>query len=210
MDYAVSWDLIFPDTDHLNHERREANMVDEFQRLILGIQPDIVCLQEINPIRDPYDVLKIFDDVLPLENGDEWQGTTMRDNFIISRFPLKTDGYDLNVISGTVEIEQAAALVDLPDAEYGDTDLYVICTHFRSGGAETDRINGRIKLMESSVKSDLKTSGDYIDLKVNTPLVIAGDFNVFYEEEAPHLTTILTGNIFSENHMVLMRNQIGI
>ena len=46
---------------------------------------------------------------------------------------------------------------------------------------------------------DLKTSGDYIDLKVNTPLVIAGDFNVFYQEDAPHLTTILTGNISSED-----------
>jgi hypothetical protein len=89
MDYAISWDSIFPDTDHLNHERREANMVDEFERLLRGIQPDIVCLQEINPIRDPHEVSRIFDEVLLLDNGSEWQGASMRDNFMISKFPLK-------------------------------------------------------------------------------------------------------------------------
>jgi exonuclease III len=199
MDYAISWDSIFPDTDQLNHERREANMVDEFERLLQGIQPDIVCLQEINPIRDPHEVSRIFDKALPLDNGSEWQGASMRDNFIVSKFPLKTDGYELYVIPGTVEIEQAAVLVDLPDAEYGDTDLYVICVHFRSGGSETDRIQ-RQNQADGIVRQirDLKTNGDFIDLRDNTPLVVAGDFNVFYNEQALHLTTVLTGNIFSE------------
>lgn len=35
-------------------------------------------------------------------------------------------------------------------------------------------------------------------MRDNTPLVVAGDFNVFYAEQASHLTTVLTGNIFSE------------
>jgi endonuclease/exonuclease/phosphatase family metal-dependent hydrolase len=201
MNYAVSWDSIFPDEDHLNHERREANMVDKFERLIRAVQPDVVCLQEINPVRDPSDVSRIFDKVLPLENENLWQGVGVRDNFIVSKYPLETKGVELYVIPGSIEeMEQAAALVDLPDAEYGDTDLYLVCVHFRSRGREVDR-NQRQNQADTIIRQvkDLKSPGDYIDLKPNTPVVIAGDLNVFYTEEAYHLNTLLTGDIVSES-----------
>lgn len=201
MDYAISWDSIFPDNDHLNHERREANMVNEFERIIKSIQPDIACLQEINPVRDPSNVSMIFDTVLPLENGDVWQGVGVRDNFIISKYPLKTEGVELYIVPGSVdEMKQAAALVDLPNAVYGNTDLYVICVHFRSAGREVDRTQrqNQADTIMRQIK-DLKSPGDYIDLRSNTPVVIAGDLNVFYTEEAYHLNTLLTGDIVSEN-----------
>jgi endonuclease/exonuclease/phosphatase family metal-dependent hydrolase len=80
MNYNVNWDSIFPDDDPMNHEWRSVDKVDAFRRLIKAINPDIVCLQEINPDRDPKDVSSIFDEMLPLENGSEWQAVIANDN----------------------------------------------------------------------------------------------------------------------------------
>ena len=122
MDYNVNWDSIFPDNDPLNHEWRTANKVDAFRRLVRAIKPDIVCLQEINPARDPRDVSAIFDEVLPLENGSEWQAIIANDSVILSRYPLKTDGYLIHTTSNPALLIQAAALIDLPDNEFNNDD----------------------------------------------------------------------------------------
>ncbi len=200
MNYNVNWDSIFPDSDPLNHEWRSANKVDAFKRIIEAIQPDIVCLQEINPKRDPRDVSAIFDEVLPLENGSEWQAVIADDNVIVSRYPLKTEGYMIHTASNPNLLTQAAALVDLPDNEYQQKDIYLICAHFDAFGGQQN-INNRQMQADVIMRqvSDLKTPGDNIDLVSGTPVILAGDFNVYDTDPAYHLTTLVTGDIVNEN-----------
>ena len=51
MSYNVNWDAIFPDDDPKNHSLREFNRVEAFERVMQAVQPDVVCLQEINYLR---------------------------------------------------------------------------------------------------------------------------------------------------------------
>lgn len=200
MIYNVNWDSIFPDSDPLNHKWRSANKVDAFRRLIAAIDPDVVCLQEINPARGPKDVSVIFNEVLPLENGSEWQAVIADDNVILSKYPLKTEGYMLHTASNPGLLTQAAALVDLPDSEYNQQDMYVICSHFEAYGAQ-ENINNRQMQADAIMRqiSDLKTPGDNIDLFSGTPFVLAGDFNIYETAPSHHLTTLVTGDIVYEN-----------
>lgn len=200
MNYNVNWDSIFPDIDPMNHEWRTTNKAEAFRRIIKAINPDIVCLQEINPERDPKHVSVIFDEVLPLENGAEWQAVIASDNFILSRFDLETDGYSLYTSSNPDLLAQSAALINLPDDEYGPKDIYLICAHFAAFGGQ-EKINKRQMQADVIIRQvgDLKTPGGYIDLAPGTPFIIAGDFNIYDTDPAYHLTTLITGDIVYEN-----------
>jgi endonuclease/exonuclease/phosphatase family metal-dependent hydrolase len=183
----------------MNHEWRSANKVDAFRRLIRAINPDIVCLQEINPRRNPNDVSAIFDEVLPLENGSNWHAVLANDSVILSKYPLKTDSYKLYTSSNPGLLIQAAALIDLPNNKF-IKDLYLICAHFVAFGGQED-INNRQRQADVIMRqvADLKTTGDNIDLERGTPFILAGDFNIYDTDPAYHLTTLLTGDIVYEN-----------
>ena len=200
MDYNVNWDSIFPDNDPLNHEWRTANKADAFRRLIRAINPDIVCLQEINPARDPKDVSTIFDEVLPLENSSKWQAVIDKDTLILSRYSLKTDNYRMHTTPNQKLLSQTAALVDLPDDEYKQKDIYLICAHFDAFEGQENIYNRQMQAdMIMHQVADLKTPGDNIDLVQGTPYILAGDFNVYDTDPAYHLTTLITGDIVNEN-----------
>jgi hypothetical protein len=194
MNYNVLWDSIFPDGDPDNHHWRSADKTQAFRRLLAAIQPDIACLQEINPQRDPEDVSAIFDEVLPLPDGQRWRVVMGGDNVIVARFDLLWDGYQLPLSP------EAAALVDLPDAVYGQTDLYMICAHFKSAGTSGDiaQRQREADLLMSQVR-DFRTPGGRIDLPLGTPFILLGDFNVYDTDPHYHLTTLLTGDIVNED-----------
>jgi endonuclease/exonuclease/phosphatase family metal-dependent hydrolase len=200
LSYNINWDSIFPANDPENHDFRSADRVDSFRRIVHAVQPDIVCLQEINPARDPDEVGNIIEVAEDSSNDSDWQTTGARDSVIATRFNLLQDSYKLVMPAFPSELAQAGALVDLPDASFGDENIYVICSHFKSGGSSSD-ILMRQRQADSIVSfvRDATTSGGEIDLPEETGLIIMGDLNTYDTDPAQHLTTLLTGNIDNED-----------
>lgn len=191
--YNVHWDSIFPDNDPNNHNWRAYNMVDEFRRVVAALNPDIMCLQEINPSRDAQDVADILDTVLPLGGGARWQAAIGYSNVIVSRYPLSL------IANQTVPAGQRAqsmALVDLPDGTY-DRDIYIINEHYKCcGGSDNEAKRQQQSDAIVNWMRDARTPGESIDLSAGTPMVVLGDLNIV-EGPGP-LNTLLTGNIFDE------------
>jgi endonuclease/exonuclease/phosphatase family metal-dependent hydrolase len=200
MTYNVNWDSIFPPLDPESHDLRTASRGMAFQRILAAVQPDVVCLQEINPARDPAQTATLLDDTLDETGKETWTATSRRDTLIASRYPVLTAGYELNVPAFPQELAQAAALIDLPDATFGAQDLYVVCAHFKASGGSYDiLLRQRQADVIMAQVGDALTAGGAIDLPAQTPFVILGDFNVYTTDPANHLRTLLTGDIKNES-----------
>lgn len=184
MCYNVNWDSIFEDGDSDNHPWRAFDRSDEFVRVVTAINPDIVCLQEINADRNPQDVADILDAVLPLGGGETWRAHGGSDNVIAARFDLSMLATDT---IPTTNRGQAMALVDLPNATYS-TDLYLMNAHFKAGSGQ-DNIDRRQQHADAIIHwiGDIKTPGGYIDLPADTPMVVLGDLNVYDTDPAYQL-----------------------
>jgi len=199
MTYNVNWDSIFPEDDPENHDLRAFDREDSFRRILQAIRPDVLCLQEVNDRRRARDLAEFVEAALGAPQGDAWQVAHVRDDVIASRFGLLVEGYQL--VSGSVlyYLDQAAALVDLPDRDYGPTDLYVICSHFASGGG-LDDILLRARQADVVMRHvrDLETSGGNLDLPSGAPFVILGDFNAYDSDPARHLRTLTQGDIYDQ------------
>jgi endonuclease/exonuclease/phosphatase family metal-dependent hydrolase len=199
MSFNVGWDSIFPDDDSQNDQWRQYDKGAEFERILKAVEPDIVCLQEINPARDPQQVADILDEALPLSEGTVWQAHSGQDNVIAAHFDL-TMKRDVLVQHGSItDFGHAVALVDLPNLEYGQ-DIYVICAHFQAGGGQAN-IQSRQEHADAIIEwiADVRTPGGEIDLPHGTPIVLLGDFNVYDTDPAHHLTTLLSGDIENED-----------
>lgn len=198
LSFNVGWDSIFSDNDPQNHEWRQDNAQAAFLRILKAVEPDILCLQEINPERDPQQIAGILDEALPLSAGQKWQAHSGLDNVIATRFDLSMLGEETIQSAGLTNFGHVMALVDLPDAEYKQ-DIYMICAHFKSAGglaniqarqAQADAIIGWI--------GDIQTPGGEIDMPLSTPIMVLGDLNVYDTDPAHHLTTLLSGDIKDE------------
>jgi endonuclease/exonuclease/phosphatase family metal-dependent hydrolase len=179
MTHNMLWDGLFKRTDH-------------FSRVLMALQPDIICYQEC---RQPAAaVAATLDDILPIE-GSNWHAYKAKTNVVASRWPLSLTVADTNP---TTRRGQAMALVDLPDNAY-DVDMYVISAHFKccgSAGSSEDR--RRQKQADANVSwfRDIRDTGGRIDLPNDTPIVIAGDFNIVGGQQP--LQTLVDGNIIDE------------
>ena len=199
MSFNVGWDSIFADDDPLNDRWRQDSSSPKFERIVRAIDPDVICLQEISPLRDPQQVGDILDGLLPLENDQKWQTQLGMDNVIVSRFNLEEEAAR-RVQSGSItNFGHAMALVDLPDEVYKE-DLYLICTHFKSQGGQAN-IQARQAHADAIIADigDAKTPGGEIDLPFGTPIVVLGDLNVYDTDPAHHLVTLLNGDIENED-----------
>jgi endonuclease/exonuclease/phosphatase family metal-dependent hydrolase len=199
MSFNVNWDSIFPDGDPQNDKWREFSKGAEFIRILKAVKPDILCLQEINPIRNPQQIGSILDETLPLGEGATWQAHKGHDNFIAARFDLTMEANKLGHSGRITNFGQAMALVDLPDEDF-EEDIYLICTHFKSGGG-LENVRARQEHADGLIEwvGDIKIPGGRIDLQMGTPFILLGDFNVYDTDPAHHLTTLLTGDIKDEN-----------
>lgn len=199
LSYNVNWDAIFPSGDPANHELRSADRTAVFPRLLAAIQPDIVCLQEINPERDPEQAADLIAGVLRPDDDAQWSATSVRDTVIAARFPVLTEGYEVNAPGYPRDLGQAAALIDLPDEAFGVLDVYVLCAHFKSGGSANVI---RLRQTQADVVirqiGDAITPGGELDLPVSIPLIVLGDFNVYDTDPAHHLATLISGDIEDE------------
>jgi endonuclease/exonuclease/phosphatase family metal-dependent hydrolase len=200
MSFNINFDSIFSDDDPQNLEFRSYSKRAEFLRIMSSLGPDIVCLQEINPDRDPGQVSSMLDIALPLGNGKKWQAHSGKDNVIVARFDLmlRAEGQAPYVTLPGFDFGHALALVDLPDADFGK-DLYVICAHFQPR-SEQEAIRARQEHADSLVSwiRDTRTSQDGLALPAGTPLVILGDLNAYETDPALHVTTLVTGDIVEE------------
>jgi len=198
MSFNVGWDSIFPEDDPLNDMWRQDDTEAEFVRILRAIQPDILCLQEINPYRDPQQVGDILDEALPLDDGQVWRTHSGQDNVIAARFDLTMQASEFIHRSRFMDLGHAMALVDLPDAEY-EHDLYLICAHFQSQGGEAN-IQVRQDHADAIIAwiGDARTPGGEIDVPYGTAMVVLGDFNVYDTDPAHHLTTLISGDIADE------------
>lgn len=197
MSFNAGWDSIFPDDDPHDLWRQDYKGA-EFVRILNAIEPDIICLQEINPVRDPQQVGDILDAVLPLDDDQVWRTHSGQDNVIASRFDLSMETDELIHRENFINLGHAMALVDLPDTKY-QNDLYLICAHFKSQGGQAN-IQDRQEHADAIIAwiGDAKTPGGEIDLSFGTAIVVLGDFNVYDTDPAHHLTTLISGDIEDE------------
>lgn len=195
VNYNINWDAIFPVGDPDSHGFREFAKGKAFERVIAALQPDILCLQEINPSRDASEISDILNSIFGLSDEDGWQAMIVRDNVIASRFPLLTEGWQIETNTVRPDFSQAAALIDLPDGQFA-LDFYMICSHFKASGSPADirQRQQQADVLMSNVR-DIRTIGDHMDLPFGSPFVLLGDFNVYTSDPAEHLTTMITGDI---------------
>ena len=200
MSYNINWDSIFPDNDPKNHSLRDFNRVDSFVRVMQAVQPDVVCLQEINYLRSEDELSEFLTAAMGTSPDQPWQVANIRDNVIATRFDLAERGYELEKGNVRINLSQAAALIDLPDEQYGETDLHMICSHFKAGGQYGDIIE-RTRQADAIMAyvRDFKTPGGKLDLKRGTPFILLGDFNVYETDPHLHLRTMLWGDVYDEN-----------
>ena len=199
MTYNINWDSIFPEDDPQNHELREFSREGAFGRILRAVRPDILCLQEINYLRGASDLGEFLNAELDVPD-ERWSVINVRDTVIASRFGLLEEGYELITGSVLPDLDQAAGLVDLPDGQYGTTDLYLICAHFKAGGTRADiLLRGRQADAIAAHVGDFTTPAGELDLVHDTPFLILGDFNVYDTDPALHLRTLLRGDITNED-----------
>lgn len=199
MSFNVNWDSIFPDDDPKNHDLREFSRGDAFARILRAVQPDVLCLQEINYLRGASELSQFLGQILDPGPSQAWQVANLRDSVIATRYGLQDSGYQLVTSLYPYDLQQAAALVDLPDARFGAIDLYVICAHLKAGGSNSD-ISLRVQqadVIMSNVR-DLESPGGELDLASGTPLLIMGDFNIYSTDPARQVRTLETGDIDNE------------
>jgi endonuclease/exonuclease/phosphatase family metal-dependent hydrolase len=196
MTFNIGWDSIFPDEDPLNHDLRQADRRQAFARIMAAVQPDIACLQEINERRSSSDLSVFLTGILGGTTGDHWQAVHVRDTLLASRFPLIERGYELETRTILPHLDQAAALVDLPAAQFGDADVYAICAHFKAGGTLGD-ILLRVRQADAIMAHlrDFSANGTGSSILAGTPLVLLGDFNIYDTDPARQLRTLLNGDI---------------
>jgi endonuclease/exonuclease/phosphatase family metal-dependent hydrolase len=200
MSYNVNWDSIFPENDPKNHELRGFDRGQAFGRILRAVQPDVICLQEINYLRGEQELGQFIGQADGSSTDHPWQVANVRDTVIATRFGLLEDGYKLVTSLYPLDLQQAAALIDLPEATHGSTDLFVICAHFKAGGGRSDiLLRSRQADVVMANLRDLKTPGGRLDLESETPFVILGDFNIYTTDPAVHAGTLERGDIYDES-----------
>jgi len=199
MSFNPGWDSIFPDDDPQNDAMRRDSQAADFARIVRAIDPDVICLQEIQPARDPAQVARILDDALPLGEGRTWQAHSGEDNVIASRYPLLLRARATAYRGSVTDFGHAMALVDLPDADDG-ADLYLLCAHLPAGGGEAN-VDARQRHADQIAAwvGDARTPGGEVDLPEGTPILVLGDLNVYDTDPARHLATLLTGDIAGQD-----------
>jgi endonuclease/exonuclease/phosphatase family metal-dependent hydrolase len=187
MTWNVGRNSIFPGATPTEWSGRPAG----FARLMNALQPDVLCLEEVELGKGP--VKELLDRLMPLP-GEGWHTWGEFDVVIASRYPLSM------LESQVIKEEKrkrahAMALVDLP----GTRDLYVVAVHNQSrSGDENVAMRRRQSDMISAWLRDARTPGGAIDLPARTPFVILGDMNVVKSDPGLHVTTLLTGDVLND------------
>lgn len=157
------------------------SLLDEYTRILQAIDPDIITFQEIYS-HDLTDVRNLMETILPSGTGEEWY-TFSEDNDIIlaSRYPI--------IGTWIPNSPNRAFLVNL-EPEY-PKNLLVIGVHTPCCANDAGRQNEIDGIM--AFIRDAKTEGGDISIETDTPIIIAGDYNLVGDRR--QLETMLTGDI---------------
>jgi len=176
---------------------------ESFVRIIRAVQPDVICLQEI----DQHDRIKdLMSQVTP---GQVWDSHAVADNVVISRFPLLIkDGEEVvpfpipRLGMNDFHYGHAMVLIDIPD-QLSHQDMYAIAVHNKSrSGPENIAMRQQHSDAIVAALRDQRLGNREGAPPSETPIVIAGDLNVLQNEwpadNLQHLTTLLNGDIRNE------------
>ncbi len=175
----------------------------EFNRILVALDPDVICFQEFPFDISEGDVASRMNSILPTAGG--WQihfgllgGIRTA---IASRYPLTNTRIDTIPASSTRGV--TIALVDLPDADYA-VDLYLLGVHLKccgdEGGSEDDSRQESADAIANwlgDARGVSRPSGDNIVLPPDTPMIVLGDFNLVGGPQPED--TLLTGDIQDES-----------
>ncbi|SNR15127.1 T9SS type A sorting domain-containing protein [Tenacibaculum jejuense] len=161
----------------------DASKLDEYERLITVIQPDIIGFVESADTTVEY-IKSLFDSWIPLGTTNGWYVKKHGGEVTVSRWEIIQE-WDLD--------RQFPVLIDLPDS-YG-TNLLYTNAHLNCCGAD-DRRQRQVDEYAAFVL-EAKSPGGQITLPKNTPIVYSGDLNLV--GLSSQLNTLLTGQIQNTN-----------
>ncbi|WP_161626881.1 endonuclease/exonuclease/phosphatase family protein [Desulfospira joergensenii] len=172
-----------------------AGLDKAFERILSHLSPDVMVFQEFtapmgNKLAQRLE--KILGRTWHLFGGMK---SGIYQNMIASRYPLSMTAEDTLPPSGIRGV--TTALIDLPDSRF-TKDIYLMGIHLQC--CDSPEFNKERQRSADALISrirDIKTAGGHIDLPVNTPVVILGDFN-FTGSPGPELT-IQSGKISDED-----------
>ena len=203
MSWNVKVGALFPETMRNPLGEEAGARVGRFGRILRAVRPDVLCLQEIWPLRETAAVVALLNKELPLEGHQEWFVHRATDVVIASRYPLKLQRAELVIHHPLPEMPdfhygQAMCLVDLPD-DRSDADVFVLTAHYRSrSGRENELKRERHSKSILDIIQDVRTPGGDLEVRVGTPIVIAGDFNVYEsnkDDPKRHLQMLISGTV---------------
>ncbi len=160
----------------------DANLQDDFGRMITAVAPDVLNFQEINNHTGD-ETAALVESWLPSGAGESWYWADRNDCQTISRYPvIDSWGIDGNL----------ATLLDTT-AVIGKQLLVFsahppCCTNDSGRQAEIDNFMSFIR--------DAKQPGGVLTLDPNTAIIISGDMNLVGLSR--QLTTLVTGDIDDE------------
>ncbi len=159
----------------------DVDRLDDFERIIKSLNPDIVGFVESYETSEAY-VKGLFDTWLPLGTVNGWYVEQHGGEVTVSRWEITQQWDHLT--------RQFPVLIDLPDDTY-HTDLLFTNAHLSCCGADVSR-QDQVDQYAAFIL-DAKTSGGLVDLPENTPFVYGGDLNLV--GFAQQLETLKTGDI---------------
>ena len=163
----------------------DPNLFDEYDRILSALNPEIIAFQEIYS-HNTAELKELMESILPSGDGEEWF-TLIDGNDIAlaSRYSILNSWFPNN--------PNRAFLVELKP-EYSK-NLLVIGAHFPcclNDSSRQNEIDGIMAFLRDALQP-----GGVIDLEENTPVILAGDFNLVGERR--QLETLLTGDILDNS-----------
>jgi exonuclease III len=169
----------------LNDGLLDPSRQSSFTRILLAINPDIICLNECFS-SSATQVKNAIDQMLP---GTNWNAVKLDNgNVTVSRYPILQNWL---VYPGH---RITASMIDLPG--WFNQDLLVINSHLKCCGGQTNDDKRQLEVDATiAFILDAKTPGGVIDLPSETPFIILGDLNLVGDRQ--QLITLQTGEIIN-------------
>lgn len=176
---VMTWntgDAIFPGAD--------GDRSAEFARVLRALEPDVVCLQEVE--RGDAAAAELLDSILPLADGKTWEHHGYLGNVILSRSALTRRGS--GKVEGAEGRQRGHAIALSGDGT--PQALYIFCARFDSGTGVALR-ESQARLVAGQILRHRETGIP----PARTPTVVLGDFGAVAGESSVFVTDLLEGRL---------------
>jgi len=180
-----STDFRFLTWNILNDNLFNPALFDEYDRVLSALDPDIITFQEVRS-HTSVDIRNLMESILPSEPGESWYALIdQNDVALVSRYQISS--------SWLPNSPNRAFLVDLSPTYIAD--IFIIGAHPPCCANDTGR-QFEIDGMMAFLRDARLPTGD-VRLEEDTPVILAGDFNLVGEKR--QLETLLTGDILDNS-----------